>query len=67
MAQQTELRIELPAAEVAVLDGYCQATGKSRSGVLRELLQTWSEQKHHEATVILRVAGHKPAAPECTR
>jgi hypothetical protein len=60
----TELRLELPVDEVAVLDGYCQATGKSRTNVMRGLLADWSEKKFHEATVILRVAGRNPTKPE---
>lgn len=60
----TELRIELPAEEVAVLDGFCAATGENRTVVLRRLLREWSGKKLHEATVIVRVAGVDPAAPE---
>lgn len=67
MAQTTELRMELPAEEVSVLDGYCQATGKSRTAVMRNLLRAWSEEKLHEATLILRVAGRNPMPPEGRR
>lgn len=63
----TEIRLEVPADEVGVLDGYCQATGKTRTAVLRSLLQEWSDRKHHEAKVILRVAGGHPASPEVAR
>lgn len=56
----TELRLELPADEVAVLDGYTQATGKNRTQVVRDILKLWSEAKLHEATLILRVAGRNP-------
>lgn len=58
----TEISFELPAIEVSVLDGYCQATGKKRTTVMRQLLREWSEKKHHEAIVICRVAGDKPEA-----
>lgn len=56
----TELRLELPADEVAVLDGYTQATGKTRTQVMRDILKLWSDAKFHEANVILRVAGRNP-------
>lgn len=61
---RTELRIELPPEEVAVLAGHCQATGLDRTSVVRRLLREWSEQRLHEAIVICRVAGCNPAAPE---
>jgi hypothetical protein len=61
MAERTtELRLELPASEVSVLDGYTQATGKTRTQVLRDILRMWSEAKLHEATLIMRVAGSNP-------
>ncbi len=56
----TEISFELPADEVAVLDGYCQATGLKRTAVFRRILREWSERKHHEAILICRVAGCKP-------
>jgi hypothetical protein len=62
MERITEISFELPASEVAVLDGYCQANNLKRTAVFRRLLREWSEKKHHEATVIIRVAGSKPDA-----
>lgn len=35
----TEISFELPAEEVAVLDGYCQARDLKRTAVLRKLLK----------------------------
>ena len=55
-----EISFELPADEVAVLDGYCQATGKKRTPVFRKILKDWSDQKHREAMMICRVAGSNP-------
>lgn len=63
----TELRVELPREEVAVLDGYCQGTGQDRTKVVRKILRDWSDAKHHEATLIVRVAGRNPTAPGETR
>ena len=68
MAEKTtEISFEVPADEVSVLDGYCSAHGIKRTTVFRRILREWSEKKHHEATVIVRVAGSKPAAPEADR
>lgn len=63
----TEVRFEIDRDALAVLDGYCQATGKSRVDVMRSLLAEWSDKKLHEATLICRVAGVNPAAPESHR
>jgi hypothetical protein len=63
----TELRIELPANECAVLDGYVQATGKTRTQVMRDILRMWSDAKWHEANLIMRVAGRNPTAQEGRR
>lgn len=67
MSETTELRLEVPREDVAVLDGYCSATGKSRSEVIRSLLASWSKDKLHEAMVICRVAGINPASSEAGR
>lgn len=61
-ARTTEISFELPAEEVAVLDGYATATGKKRTAVFRQILREWSERKHHEAILICRVAGSNPEA-----
>lgn len=62
--RKTEIRFEVPAQEVSVLDGYCQATGKDRTHVIRDLLGKWSADQLHVATLILRVAGRNPTQPE---
>lgn len=63
----TEISFELPADEVAVLDGYRQAHGESRTTVLRQILREWSEQRHREAVSICRVAGNNPTTPGTDR
>ena len=43
--------LKLPAADVSVLDGYCSATGKSRTDISGgRSSKDWSEKKLHEAT-----------------
>ena len=62
-----EIRFETDAFDLAVLDGYCAATGKSRTDVIRGLLKDWSSEKHREATLIMRVAGDNPNHSESHR
>jgi hypothetical protein len=62
-----EIRLEVPADELAVLDGYCSARGKARTEVIRTLLKQWSDEKHREAIVICRVAGINPTQPDSDR
>lgn len=64
---KTEIRFELPAEEVGVIDGYCKARGLDRTTVFRELLKAWSDEKLHEAVSICRVAGVNPLRPETDR
>jgi len=65
--RKTEIRFEVAVSEVAVLDGYCQATGKDRTTVIREVLGTWSKEKLHVATIVCRVAGVNPHHSEGNR
>lgn len=65
--RKTEIRFELFASELSVLDGYCQATGKDRTTVIREVLGGWSKEKLHAAILICRVAKVNPMLPECGR
>jgi len=60
----TEIRFELPLSELAVVDGYCNGTGKDRTKVLKEIIAAWSKEKLHVATVICRVAGVNPMLPD---
>lgn len=62
-----EIRVEIPDTDLAVLDGYCSATGRARTDVIKRLLGDWAAGKLHEATVIMRVAGRNPALPESDR
>ena len=68
MAEKTtEISFEIPACEASVLDGYCAARGIKRTVVMRRLLKEWSDEKWHEATLIMRVAGIKPEASGASR
>lgn len=60
MAERTEISFEVTPEETAVLDGYCSAHNIKRTQVMREILRDWSDLKHREATLIVRVAGNKP-------
>lgn len=62
-----EVRFEAPTAEVSVLDGYCSATGKSRTDVMRLILREWSSAKLREATLICRVAVVNPSLSDSCR
>jgi hypothetical protein len=59
-----ELRVELPEFTTAVLDGHCSANGMCRTQLVNNILGEWAKQKHHEATIILRVAGSNPTLPD---
>jgi uracil phosphoribosyltransferase len=59
--------MEIDAADLAVLDGYCSATGKSRTEVIRQLINEWSSEQVHVATLICRVAGINPHQSESDR
>lgn len=52
-----EIRFEAAADDVAILDGFCSATGRCRTEVIKEILNQWSVLKLREAETILRVAG----------
>ena len=65
--EMCEVRFEMPREELDVLDGYCAATGRSRTDVIRETLRGWSAKKLHEATLICRVAGVNPSASDRRR
>jgi hypothetical protein len=64
---KTEIRFEVEPGELSVLDGYCQATGKDRTFVMREILGKWSAETLHVSTLVCRVSGRNPFAPESDR
>ena len=56
MTATHEVRFDIPASDLAVLDGYCNATGKSRADFIRSLVIDWASGKLHEAIVICYIA-----------
>ena len=64
---KTEVRFEIDAEDLAVLDGYCIGTGKHRTEVLKELLKEWSDKQLHVSIMVCRVAQVNPAASETHR
>lgn len=62
-----EIRFEAKAETVAVLDGYCSATGKCRTSFINDLLEQWAKAKLLESTMVCRVAGVNPMAAEDSR
>lgn len=54
-----EVRFEAKESTIAVLDGYCSATGKCRTAFINQLLEDWAMQKLHEA---IAVAVHRAGA-----
>lgn len=62
-----ELRGEIDADHIAVIDAVVQATpGASRVSVVRQIISEWVARKSHEATLIQRVMRGKgiDTAPE---
>lgn len=64
---KTEVRFEADSEDLSVIDGYCSATGKCRTEVIKSILGEWSEKKLHESILICRVSGVNPAKSESSR
>lgn len=63
--QLVELRGEIDAATVAVIDAVVQATpGANRMSVVREVLDKWAQQERHRAMLIVRVTRGKGSEGE---
>lgn len=59
-----EIRFEIPADDLAVLDAYCNSTGKGRTSVIASLLADWTKAKRHEAIVICRTLQINPMSSD---
>lgn len=64
---KTEIRFEADSDDLAVIDGYCNATGKCRTEVIKSILGEWSDKKLHESILICRVSGVNPAQVDTSR
>jgi len=62
-----ELRVEVPEEDLAILDGYVQASGASKASVIRMLLKKWSQERLHESIVICRMVRINPLEQEQSR
>ena len=63
-----EIRCEIPADELVILDGYIQAGGASdRTRVIRDLLAKWAKDQLHISTIVCRMARINPMASEADR
>ncbi len=60
MADTVEIRLEMPRDEIAVLDGFVNATGDSRAEVIRGILGEWSAKQRRIAISVCRTAGINP-------
>ena len=49
-----EIRFEAKKHSVAVLDGYCSATGKCRTEFMNELLDAWAMEKQKTVAQIVK-------------
>lgn len=60
-----DLRGECPKDTVDMLDAISLARNyPSRTALVNEILGDWAKQQRHEHTVVARVLGLNPAAPE---
>ena len=62
-----ELRVDVPADELTVLDAYCMATGRARVDLVRDLINKFASEQLHIASVIVRCAGDKPLGADNER
>lgn len=62
-----EVRIDIDAQELSVMDGYIQATGSNRTKIIGELVKKWAADKLHESIVVCRMARVNPLAVESGR
>lgn len=62
--KQVEVRLLVPADQVAVLDALAVATGSDRTSVVRQMIREVVERELHRAITVLRVARINPLASE---
>ncbi len=57
-----EVRIDIDSSELAVMDGYIQATGSNRTKIIGELVKRWATDELHKSIVVCRMARINPLA-----
>lgn len=64
MSDPVELRGDIDADDIAVIDAVVQARpGANRMTIVREIISAWVAQKVHESTVVLNVRRGKGSGP----
>jgi hypothetical protein len=62
-----EVRIDIDAQELSVMDGYIQASGSNRTKIIGDLVKKWAADKLHESIIVCRMARINPLAQETDR
>jgi hypothetical protein len=62
-----EVRIDIDAQELAVMDGFIQATGSNRTKIIGDLVKKWAADKLHESIVVCRMARINPLERDADR
>lgn len=63
----SEVRIDIDAEELAIMDGYISASGSNRKEIITELVRKWSADKLHESIIVCRMARVNPLEMESDR
>lgn len=64
----TELRIDVPVDDLAVLDACVQAdSSSSRASIVRKLIREFSEREIHRSTMVCRAKRINPLAQDPSR
>ena len=66
-SDEVEIRFKTQGERLSILDAYCQATGKCRTEVMVGLLEKWSADQVHVASMVLNVIRRNPSRVESIR
>ena len=62
-----EIRLDIDGDDLQIMDGFCNATGETRTSIVRGLIAKWSRDQLHIATIVCRMARVNPLATESHR
>lgn len=62
-----EVRIDIDAEELSILDGYVNTVGSNRTKLIGELVKKWAADKLHESIIVCRMARVNPLAVDTDR